>query len=71
VDSRRGNSLRTCSARAVWGFRGHDQAGRHGPDEAEDDTFEDEDRTMSGKAMLSYDNVNWDDDIEITYRRLL
>ncbi|PYQ66631.1 MAG: hypothetical protein DMF54_07185 [Acidobacteria bacterium] len=34
-------------------------------------TFEDEDRTMSGKAMLSYDNVNWDDDLEITYRRLL
>jgi len=26
---------------------------------------------MSGKAMLSYDNVNWDDDLEITYRRVL
>jgi hypothetical protein len=34
-------------------------------------TFEDEDRTMSGKAMLSYDNVNWNDDLEITYRRVL
>jgi len=34
-------------------------------------TFEDEDRTMSGKAMLSYDNVSWDDDLEIAYRRLL
>jgi hypothetical protein len=32
-------------------------------------TFADEDRTMYGKAMLSYDNVNWDDDLEITYRR--
>ncbi len=31
--------------------------------------FEDEDRAMSGKAKLSYDNVNWDDDLEITYRR--
>ncbi len=34
-------------------------------------TFEDEDRTMSGKAMLSYDNVSWDDDLEIMYRRVL
>ena len=34
-------------------------------------TFEDKDRTMSGKAMLSYDNVKWDDDLEITYRRVL
>jgi len=34
-------------------------------------TFGDEDRTMSGKAMLSYDNVKWDDDLEITYRRVL
>ncbi|MGH7764894.1 MAG: hypothetical protein ACREOM_10835 [Candidatus Dormibacteraceae bacterium] len=33
--------------------------------------FEDEDRTMSGKAKLSYDNVKWDDDLEITYRRAL
>ena len=33
-------------------------------------TFEDDkDRTMSGKAKLSYDNLNWDDDLEITYRR--
>jgi hypothetical protein len=34
-------------------------------------TFEDEDRTMRGKGRLSYDNVNWNDDLEITYRRLL
>ena len=34
-------------------------------------TFKDEDRVMSGKAVLSYDNVNWDDDLEITYRRVL
>ena len=32
-------------------------------------TFEDEDQTMSGKGQLSYDDVNWDDDLEITYRR--
>ena len=32
-------------------------------------TFEDEDRAMAGKGKLSYDNVNWDDDLEITYRR--
>ena len=34
-------------------------------------TFEDEDRAMSGKGMLSYDDVNWDDDLQITYRRVL
>jgi hypothetical protein len=33
--------------------------------------FKDEDRTMSGKGMLSYDNVSWQDDLEITYRRVL
>jgi len=33
--------------------------------------FEDRNGTMSGKAKLSYDNVNWDDDLEITYRRAL
>ena len=32
-------------------------------------TFEDSDRTMSGKAKLSYDDVTWNDDLEITYRR--
>jgi hypothetical protein len=32
-------------------------------------TFEDKGRTMSGRGMLSRDNVNWDDDLEITYRR--
>jgi len=32
-------------------------------------TFEDEDRTMSGKAKLSYDGVNWNDDLEITFCR--
>ena len=34
-------------------------------------TFEDKDRAMSGKGMLSYDDVNWDDDLQITYRRVL
>ncbi len=34
-------------------------------------TFKDEDRTMSGKGMLSHDNVNWQDDLSITYRRVL
>jgi hypothetical protein len=33
-------------------------------------SFEDQDRVMSGKASLSFDDVNWDDDLEITYRRL-
>jgi hypothetical protein len=33
--------------------------------------FEDTDQTMSGKGELSYDDVNWDDDLEITYRRAL
>jgi len=33
--------------------------------------FGDEDRTMSGQGKLSYDNVNWDDDLRITYRRAL
>jgi len=32
-------------------------------------TFEEGDRTMSGKAKLSYDSVNWDDDREIAYHR--
>jgi hypothetical protein len=31
--------------------------------------FEDEDQSMSGKGQLSYDDVNWDDDLEIMYRR--
>jgi hypothetical protein len=34
-------------------------------------TFEDSDQTMSGKAKLSYDDVTWNDDLEITYRRAL
>jgi hypothetical protein len=34
-------------------------------------TFEDDDRTMTGKARLSHDNVTWVDDLEITYRRAL
>lgn len=34
-------------------------------------TFDDKARTMSGKAMLSYDNANWADDLEIMYRRAL
>jgi hypothetical protein len=33
--------------------------------------FEDADQTMSAKGELSYDDVNWDDDLEITYRRPL
>ena len=32
-------------------------------------TFEHADRKMSGKGQLSYDDVNWDDDLEITYLR--
>jgi len=27
------------------------------------------DQTMSGRGQLSYDDVNWDDDLEIMYRR--
>ena len=34
-------------------------------------SFEDQDQTMLGKGQLSYDDVNWEDDLEITYRRLL
>jgi hypothetical protein len=32
-------------------------------------TFEDDDRTMAGKGELSHDNVTWEDDLQITYRR--
>lgn len=32
-------------------------------------TFENDDKTMSGKGKLSHDNVSWEDDLEITYRR--
>ena len=32
-------------------------------------TFEDGDQQMSVKGQLSYDDVNWADDLEITYRR--
>ena len=32
-------------------------------------TFEDGDRTMTGKGRLSYDIVTWVDDLEITYSR--
>ena len=31
--------------------------------------FERADGTMSGKGQLSYDDVTWDDDLEIMYRR--
>jgi hypothetical protein len=34
-------------------------------------SFEDEDRTMSLKVKVSQDDVNWDDDLEVTYRRAL
>jgi hypothetical protein len=32
--------------------------------------FEHADQRMSGKGQLSYDDVNWDDDLEIMYRRI-
>lgn len=32
-------------------------------------TFEDEDRVISGKGRLSHDDVKWEDDLQITYRR--
>ena len=32
-------------------------------------TFENAGQTMSGSGQLSYDEVNWEDDLEITYRR--
>ena len=32
-------------------------------------TFEDDNRTMTGKGRLSYDIVTWVDDLEITYSR--
>ena len=31
--------------------------------------FRDADREISGKGELSYDDVNWNDDLEIIYRR--
>jgi hypothetical protein len=34
-------------------------------------TFEHGDQEMSGKGQLSYDEVNWNDDLEITCRRAL
>ena len=33
-------------------------------------TFEDEDRVISGKGRLSHDDVTWEDDLQITYRRV-
>jgi len=33
-------------------------------------TFEDDDRVMSGKGSLSFDDVNWEDDLQITYSRV-
>ncbi len=32
-------------------------------------TFDNADQQISGKGQLSYDDVNWDDDPEIMYRR--
>jgi hypothetical protein len=32
-------------------------------------TFEDDDRAMTGEGKLSHDDVNWEDDLQITYRR--
>lgn len=34
-------------------------------------TFEDNDQTMAGKSKLSVDDMNWHDDLEITYHRAL
>jgi hypothetical protein len=34
-------------------------------------TFEREGREMSGKCQLSHDDVTWDDDLEVIYRRVL
>ncbi|HEX3542435.1 MAG TPA: hypothetical protein VHT75_18545 [Acidimicrobiales bacterium] len=31
--------------------------------------FRDADQEIAGKAQLSYDDVNWNDDLEVTYRR--
>ena len=32
-------------------------------------TFHDDDRTMTGEGKLSHDSVNWEDDLQIIYRR--
>ena len=32
-------------------------------------TFDHQDQTMSGKGQLSHDDLHWEDDLEITYRR--
>jgi hypothetical protein len=32
--------------------------------------FEDADQTMSGKGRMSHDDLHWDDDLQITYRRI-
>ena len=32
-------------------------------------TFEDDDNTMAGRSKLSLDDENWQDDVQITYRR--
>jgi hypothetical protein len=32
-------------------------------------TFDDDDRTMTGEGKLSHDNMDWEDDLQITYRR--
>jgi len=32
-------------------------------------TFEGDDRTMTGEGKLSHDDVNWEEDLQITYRR--
>jgi hypothetical protein len=33
-------------------------------------SFEDADQQMSGKGQLSHDDVNWEDDLQIAYRRV-
>ena len=32
-------------------------------------TFEHQDQAMSGKGQLSHDDLHWEDDLEITFRR--
>lgn len=33
-------------------------------------TFEDGDNTIAGRVQLSYDDENWEDDLQTTYRRV-
>ncbi len=33
-------------------------------------TFEDDDKTMEGRSQISHDDETWQDDLQITYRRV-